>query len=318
MHAIQSPFTGLIVGGLSVVFITMIARLAKEAAGSSFKMRVIYTTQYIFNALVFVLTVKALASPHSPIGAYVAVSSQAILGILFFTLIPVFSIATMFTAFLSSTLSALQKLFVLWIVFGSTFFEALDDFVISTAQKFEIINTQTWFSSSEWIALFFVMLYALGGLVTGFVAVRTPILLKSREPELNEIISKFNSEHITTPEKNSAQPRFLIVMTIFIALAILIQYVFVSAESAIWQLIRTVSILFVWLYLLRPIFHWIVKRSMAKSKSNIDGFQNLISIELPKLMSYVPFAYRHSRKMSGFWLTNFFVLYLKYGLNEQD
>ena len=74
MHAFKFPFTGIFVGGLSVLFITLIALNSRNLK------------QDIFKALTIVLLIKLAVSPHSPIAAYFAVSLQAVLGFLIFRL----------------------------------------------------------------------------------------------------------------------------------------------------------------------------------------------------------------------------------------
>ncbi|HNJ28266.1 MAG TPA: hypothetical protein PLQ40_04880, partial [Ferruginibacter sp.] len=73
MHALQIPFTGLVVGGMAVIIICLIADLSKHQL-----------KQVLKSALV-VLIVKAMVSPHTPFPAYIAVSFQALLGYLLFS-----------------------------------------------------------------------------------------------------------------------------------------------------------------------------------------------------------------------------------------
>ena len=73
LHVFNSPFTGLIVGGVSILLISLIAYYAENK------------WQAILKALVIVLIIKMAVSPYSPFGAYVAVSFQAVLGAILFS-----------------------------------------------------------------------------------------------------------------------------------------------------------------------------------------------------------------------------------------
>src|SRR6202008_2387238 len=60
LHALQIPFTGLVVGGMAVIIISFIA----EISGNNYK-------QILKSALI-VLIVKAMVSPYTPFPAYIA------------------------------------------------------------------------------------------------------------------------------------------------------------------------------------------------------------------------------------------------------
>src|SRR5438045_6606034 len=68
MHALQIPFTGLVVGGMSVIMISFIAQISDH--------------QYreILKSAMIVLIIKAMVSPYTPFPAYIAVSFQALSG----------------------------------------------------------------------------------------------------------------------------------------------------------------------------------------------------------------------------------------------
>jgi hypothetical protein len=76
MHAFRTPFTGIFVGGLAIVMITLIAHFSERKWSA------------VTRALVIVLIVKAAASPHSPLPAYLAVSFQGLMGALIFSALP--------------------------------------------------------------------------------------------------------------------------------------------------------------------------------------------------------------------------------------
>ena len=77
MHALQIPFTGLLVGGMAVIMICLIADISE------------FNYKQILKSAIIVLIVKAMVSPHTPFPAYIAVSFQALLGYAVFSLLRV-------------------------------------------------------------------------------------------------------------------------------------------------------------------------------------------------------------------------------------
>src|SRR5882762_4225935 len=77
MHALQIPFTGLVVGGMSVIMISFIA----EISGHQYK--------EILKSALIVLIIKAMVSPYTPFPAYIAVSFQALSGYILFSFVRV-------------------------------------------------------------------------------------------------------------------------------------------------------------------------------------------------------------------------------------
>ena len=94
MHALKIPFTGLIVGGISVIIVSLISYLSSNSRES------------ILRSLIIVLTIKLAISPHSSFTAYVAVSFQAVSAWFFFRYISDLRIAAYTTAIISMLESA--------------------------------------------------------------------------------------------------------------------------------------------------------------------------------------------------------------------
>ena len=123
MHAFGSPFTGIFVGGISILLITLIALYSKR----------VWVT--LIKALCIVLLVKLSVSPHSPITAYVAVSFQAIFGALIFSLFSVRAIPILLLGTVTFLESAMQKLLVLTILYGTSFWDAIDVYGTWVSEK---------------------------------------------------------------------------------------------------------------------------------------------------------------------------------------
>jgi hypothetical protein len=114
LHVFNSPFTGLIVGGVSILLISLIAYYAENKVES------------ILKALVIVLVIKMAVSPYSPFGAYVAVSFQGLFGALLFSKFSWKGATLMILGIVTFLESALQKLLILTIVYGTGLWEAIN------------------------------------------------------------------------------------------------------------------------------------------------------------------------------------------------
>ncbi|MDV7397666.1 hypothetical protein RZS08_40070, partial [Arthrospira platensis SPKY1] len=83
MHLFKSPFTGIFVGGTAVLLISLIGYVAEKPGPA------------IMRALTVVLIIKAMASPHSPLTAYLAVAFQGVMGAALFSVLPSFRLAAL-------------------------------------------------------------------------------------------------------------------------------------------------------------------------------------------------------------------------------
>lgn len=309
-HAIQSPFTGLLVGGLSVTYISLIAwNSIEENAG-----RTIQIARSIAKAAVTVIIAKAIISPHSPVGAYLAVSIQAILGIVIYSLLPSFKISAILLGITSTTASALQKVFVLWIVFGQSFFESIDQFSNSISER--LTDTPLGFSISYASALAFVAIYAAGGLFIGIIIAQIPKALLTHRERLAVLLSEFNGEQNTQQPKRSKIWIVAVVLGLFL-LALAFQFFFVSADAALTQLIRTISIIAVWFIIIQPSIQWFIRLYAKRKSLETESFLNSIKSEIPLYVSLSRFAWNQSSRVEGNRIRSFILILLHFTLNER-
>ena len=101
------PFgTGLVVGGFAVIIITLIAKFSD----TEFKQ--------ILKSLSIVLLIKVTISPNTPFPAYIAVSFQAFIGYVLFSILNINFGSILLFSVLAMLESAIQKLLVLTLFFG--------------------------------------------------------------------------------------------------------------------------------------------------------------------------------------------------------
>jgi hypothetical protein len=136
LHALHIPFSGIVLGGFAIMFISLIAYYSKNHAE-------------ILKALAIVLAVKFAVSPHTPIGAYISVSVQGLAGYFVFRYIKNYRISVFILSVFAMFFSSMQKIIVYIILFGFDLINSINMFIsISTKQLpfFEIITKkfQLW------------------------------------------------------------------------------------------------------------------------------------------------------------------------------
>src|SRR6476661_6814218 len=129
LHAFKSPFTGLIIGGTAVILLALIARRSNFNAGT------------IIKCTLLVILMKSLVSPFTPPTAYIAVGFQGLMAALLFTIVPSFRVAAVLLGILAMVESAVQKLLVLWLFFGTTLWEAADGYLTWLLSQFNPNST---------------------------------------------------------------------------------------------------------------------------------------------------------------------------------
>lgn len=160
IHAMRVPFTGIVVGSMAVVLIALIAFFAERKAKA------------ILKATVIVLLVKAAASPHTPLPAYVSVTFQGLAGALLFGLLPSVRLGALLLGLLALWQGAVQKLLVMTILYGKSLWEAVD----SVGQWILVKMGQGPgdLTPTGWFLVFYLGYYTVAGLVTGGLAGAIP------------------------------------------------------------------------------------------------------------------------------------------------
>ncbi|HMD01109.1 MAG TPA: hypothetical protein VKH37_13190, partial [Ferruginibacter sp.] len=153
MHALQIPFTGLVVGGMSVIMISFIGHLSKNEH------------KEILKSLLIVLIIKAMVSPYTPFPAYIAVGFQGLMGYSIFRLFRINPGSILLLTITTMIESAIQQLLVLTLFFGSSFWKALDAFATNIFKQFGM----TVINSNYWVIGVYLLVYLIGALVVGWM-----------------------------------------------------------------------------------------------------------------------------------------------------
>lgn len=153
LHAFRVPFTGIIVGGVAVLLISLLGKTSAQP------------WKEISKATVLVILVKAGASPHSPLPAYIAVAFQGFLGAAIFQWLPQSNIAVISYATLAMLESAIQKLLIMTLLYGNALWDAFNIFTISVLDSFHLNVHGT---ATQWAVAIYVGLYVVWGLFLGY------------------------------------------------------------------------------------------------------------------------------------------------------
>ena len=282
LHAFHLPVTGVVVGGTAVVLITLIARFAEHPRS-------------ILRATLLVLMVKALVSPHSPLGAYVAVAFQGVAGWAIYSLTRPSLAATSFFAIIALLESALQKLLMLTLFFGAPLWEAVDTWGQWVQESIGVAAVATKLSLSEGLIAVYLGIHVLVGLFIGWMACRLPAAL-ARE---RAAVEAATVAHLNVPAEGvsaSASTRKRTARKWLLGgvlAAVLLYTVTITEATSPWltaglYLLRTLLVLVVWFAwvapaLTRAIQRWLLRRRSAYAQ------------EMETLLSWLPVFRQQAR-----------------------
>ncbi len=261
LHLLRTPFTGLLVGSVAVVLISLMAYVSDKPYKS------------IPKALILVLIVKMTISPHSPLPAYLAVSFQGILGAILFSIIPSFRVSCMLLGLISLMESALQKLITLTIIFGNSIWDSLDLFVDFIMKKLSWIDQTQSVNGSLWIVLYYVSLYAVFGLIVGYFASLIPTKVDETLPQIHKYDFKLNPLYkvqgkTEKPQwwKSNKLRGLVLIVLIIVALFLLVPEARVVLNP-IWIFFRVLLVLAAWYFIVAPILIRLFKSFLDKKTS---------------------------------------------------
>ncbi len=257
LHAIRLPLTGLVVGGSAVAILCAMA----------------YTSKNIWKDIVratgVVLVVKAGASPHSPIPAYLAVSFQGFAAALLFSIIRNYKLATVVFAVLAMLESALQKLLTLVIMYGKSLKYAIDVFSNSLVKELhlDLYFHHSSISAADGLAVIYISLYVLWGCVLGFRMAGFP----NRIASLQEIVktkSKEYKEVNTMFQKRIGNGKYvfwLVYAVVLVSMILILSLVEDSKHNLYYVLLRSLSATILLFIVINPLFNFWVKRKAKKN-----------------------------------------------------
>ena len=290
MHALQIPFTGLVVGGLAIIIITFIARLSDHHYSR------------ILECLPIVLIVKAMVSPYTPFPAYIAVSFQAIAGIVLFSLLRVNLLSILLLAVITMLESAFQQILILTLFFGHSLWKAADDMVNFIAAQLGASVT----GGSQWLVVAYLLIYIIAGILIAFMAYRiTSNFFKENKnagdmPEEGLIL---NTDLPGIPERKSFRKKLWILVSFMLLLSALLFLFAANAKQGWLAVIKTLSwtltAILAWYMLISPVVTKLILKLLHKKQNRYSESINKTMEFLPVLRQLTALAWQKSKFCKG-------------------
>jgi hypothetical protein len=231
MFALQIPLTGFFVGGFAIILIGLIAFYSDN----NFKQ--------VIKATVLVLIIKAMASPHAPPPAYLAVAFQGVTGALLFSCIRNYKVAAILLAILAMAESSLQKIIVMTLIYGKSIWIALDKSIEGISKDFSI---HSQLSFSYWIIGIYVLIHVFWGILIGVFSGRLPHLISKHTPVVLDRYQNSETGYAAgqqlSSKKKGKSMRWLsfVLILLFVVLVFLISGAY-SEYKILYVIIRSVA-----------------------------------------------------------------------------
>lgn len=273
LHGLKIPITGILVGGLAVIYLSMLARMISPKA--------------ILKATILVMIIKGILAPHSPFGAYFAVGFQGLMGYVLFRTLPSSGVAAVLLGLVNLLESALQKLIVTTLIFGMDVWVALEEFIAYVMGQMGH-RGEGYLESLLWV---YIGIYTLAGLFFGILAHWIPAKLyeyPKRYPELKLPSPNASLTAEIPKRKRRNKPGKILILGLwgFLALLFVIQWLFPHLEllpsTRILQLLLR-SFLFIvgWLLVLGPLLTQWLRKWLSDKQSKWAG-------DLEQVMGLLP------------------------------
>jgi hypothetical protein len=251
LHALKLPLTGITVGSIAVISIALIAWF------SNFNKRALFT------ALSLVLLVKVTVSPHSPWGAYVAVVFQGLMGILLLNSRKYFKISVLIFAVICLLESAVQRILILFLVYGNKFVTSIDQATLQLAKQ---LGFGIDFSIVYTLFLVYLLLHLLIGIWIGTKLPSFIYNVKNTELHVDEVDSIKNLG-ITSNKSSSWLLMFFISLVLLTLVTILMNFYLPtdSQVSILWMLLRVILVTLTFVFIVTPFIKFIIVKVLDKN-----------------------------------------------------
>lgn len=287
IHGLKLPFSGLIVGSTAVLCICLIGYYA-PARGA------------ILKATIIVAIFKLLLSPQTPPTAFIAVFFQGLTGQFLFYNNRHFKMSCVLLGIIALAESALQRILVLTILYGTDFWKAVNEFIRKVSREQNITNY------SVILAVGYVILHAVIGFAVGWSAAKIirrsvqwqPAFIEYIIEEVDEKSHESETKEFRRKEKGLKTFFFIIWIAL---IGLFIQSRFHIGEPLLPQnivmqiLIRSVLIILTWYFLLKPLLvHWMQKWLMQQ--------RTKLTVDISRIVAILPFTrytFIKSWEMSG-------------------
>ena len=280
-HAFKIPFSGLLLGGIAVIIISLLCHF------STSKWKTVST------ALILVLIVKGMVSPHTNITGYVAVSFQAISGVFFYKYFP-FRLGAFLFCIVAIMESAFQKLIMLTLLYGSTFWEAINETGAWIVKRMGFIFDV---SSSQLLIALYTGIYFLGSIFIAYIVLYIIGFIK-QEKNIKQIkLTVGKTDEIKSGKKSK---RKVFRFALFVILAGLVIYGTLTSniQQGVYIFLRTILILFLWFVVVGPFLVKLVNKYLLTKQDGLSKDIEHIFDLFPYLRSIIIIAWKEAQEFS--------------------
>lgn len=287
---LKVPFSGMLLSGAATVFISLIGRYSENK-------------NEILRSTLLVILVKAVVSPYSSISSYFAVALQGTLGYLLFKYIKNVKISSTLLGFLSETFSSVQRIFVLTILFGFTFWEALDSFTHFIFNQIGIERYFYPFSLSIFLIMFYITIHMLAGIYIGLKVIKIPQWIENRTdlvyPRYSSFYYKMDAFKLNLKKNKKKRwwkkPSGITIITFSILYMVLSYFSNELGPSKsldiLFMLIRSIIVTFVWFSIISPIIESKFSKFLEKNKFEYASEINKIIILFPSIKRLINYSW---------------------------
>ena len=306
LHAAHVPFRGMVISSAAVIIICLIGHFSTKRGE-------------ILKATFIVLLIKATISPHTPVAAYGGVFLQGFLGELIFLSKRFYKLSSVMLGLVVGLLTGSQRFITLTLIFGATFWDAINQFVGYIVKEFFISSIDvSIFNFSLVLMISYILIHMVFGFGAGMFASTLPQKIVSENAK-DFIVSFSDFSGETNNPKIKAKTKKLwwqkpsyILFFIFSICLLLITYINphslnLNPKSIILMVGRSLIIMLLWFYFLSPLLTILIKKLLHKRQNEYSNeLKNIIS-HFPLYNSAAAEIWKLSAKFKGIHRLNYFI-----------
>ena len=284
LHALQVPLRGIVIAGAAVACLITIAAVS----GGDLSKPSRFFSSDLIKATLAVMAVKLMLSPQAPPTAYVAMLFQGFTAYLLFGLISSFRMAALLFSVLALLETAFQKVLVLYLFFGSDFWNTFSSWLQELNLQFSFLSI-----SLPAIVSTYLFLYLVAGLGIGYWFGQWPTRALERKDELVRLYSNYTAANLgASPTRKMFQKN---TWAYGVLVLLIIGWITMPASLVFVTIIRVLIIGLI-IYLATPLLHALLTKVLAKRIGHSETMQIIDSITEQK--NYFYFCWEHFRKRS--------------------
>lgn len=280
IHSFNLPISGLFVASGACICLCLIG--------------LNYNSNALIKATILVSVFKLMLSPQAPPTAYIAVGFQGLMAWLLFSFKKYYSAKCFVLAILALVESGMQKIIVLTLLYGVTFYKAINEFVA------KLLHTNQPYNFSLIIAGCYLLLHLITAIWLGFFLKSLPAKISKWKQQF----TLFTNNQIATAKQpisktSKTKYRNLINAVIVFFACVLLFYLTnnITSQYKILQLIkRFVAVIIIWHFIVKPLAFFLMENWMKRYKQENNKSIDVVLNLLPDIMAVVKLSQKEAAK----------------------